>query len=136
MATKDRVKATGRREKGRYAGIPIAVLETEKYVALSPWARVLLLEIQRQYSGFNNGDISVPWSLMAKRGFKSKGTLNSALRELLEAGFIICTRQGGRHRCSLYGNTWDAIDEVIDKRSKRPKLDHPATVTGLGLWKD
>lgn len=131
MPSKDRREA-----KRRFAGIPLAVLETQKYVALSPWARVLLLEIQRQYSGFNNGDISVPWSLMSQRGFKSKGTLDAALRELLECGFIVVTRQGGRHKCSLYANTWDGIDEVIDKRTKRPKHDHPSTTTGLGLWKD
>ncbi|MGH8320467.1 MAG: hypothetical protein ACRESI_00785 [Gammaproteobacteria bacterium] len=66
---------------------------------------------------------------MSKRGWKSKDQLNKALRELLTAGWIMLTRQGGKNQCSLYGITFQAIDEC------KGKLEVPVTTTAPGWWK-
>lgn len=123
-----RDKLKGRTYTGRFFGIPAAVLDSDNYKAMSFKARALLLDLGSQYRGHNNGDLAAAWSIMKRRGWKSKDTLQRALRELLEAGMIEQTRWGGLHCCSLYGVTWLAIDECGGK------LDVTATTFGSGLW--
>ncbi len=60
------------------------------------------------------------WKLMKARNWRSKDTLNKALRELLDTGFIECTRQGGRHKASLYALTWLPIDECNGRLDVAP----------------
>ena len=128
-ATISRVKAKARREGGNFMAIPHAVLDRTNYLALSWPAKGLLNDLARQYNGYNNGDLTAAWRLMAKRGWKSKETLQRALRELLANGLIELTRQGGRNACSLYAVTWAAIDEC------KGKLDYGPTRVASGLWK-
>ena len=101
----------------RFAGIPVVVMESPDYIALGPNAIRLLVEMARQYNGFNNGDLSPSYSLMKPRGFKSKGTLTRAIRELEDAFLLIQTRQGGRNNtASLYALTWEPIHDLPKKR--------------------
>ena len=103
-------------------------MKHENYIRLSSHAKVLLWEICYQYNGYNNGDLCAVFSVMQKRGFRSKGTLDRAIKELLEKGWISITRVGGRHRCTLYALTFQAIDEC------RGKLDVPATNVASRDW--
>jgi hypothetical protein len=48
--------------------------------------------------------------------------------ELLEAGFVIQTRLGGRNKCALFALTWFGIDECGGK------LDIPATPVPPNDW--
>jgi len=64
---------------------------------------------------------------MKTRGWKSRDTLFYAVKELLYYGFITVTRQGGRHKPTLYGLTWREINEckgkldpMLHKQSKLP----------------
>lgn len=112
---RQRIKAKGRRASGPFAAVPLAVLDHPNYIALTAKAVKLLNDMlaQMRFKGDgtgNNGDISLAWSIMTKRGWKSKQTLANARAELEARGFIKQTRQGGRHRCSLYAITWWAID--------------------------
>ncbi|TQE99066.1 MAG: hypothetical protein FKY71_10580 [Spiribacter salinus] len=125
-----------RRNKHTFAGIPHDVLKTEKYASLSGWAVKLLVDVVAQYTGRNNGDLQASWSCMQKVGWRSKGTLASATTELLEAGFLVKTRQGGRNHCSLYAITWEPIHHCPDKRTKQHKLDVNPTNVAPGTWKD
>jgi hypothetical protein len=56
---------------------------------------------------------------MQKRGWKSKATLDKAIKELVKENLIILSRQGHFRkpfdRCSLYAITWKAIDECPGK---------------------
>ena len=97
--TRNRAKAKGRRESGSFVAVPHAVLESEAYSRLGGWAVRLLLDLYSQYKGKNNGDLSMVWSLMNTKGWRSKDTLYNARDELNENGFIVLTRQGGKHRC-------------------------------------
>ncbi|GAB3368350.1 hypothetical protein GCM10027431_13720 [Lysobacter rhizosphaerae] len=62
------------------------------------------------------------------RGWRSQGTVAGAKRELLDAGWIIETRKGGKHLCSLYAISWYPVDES-------GKHMEPATTTAPDLWK-
>lgn len=131
-----RAKAKGRRNEHTFAGLPHAVLKTQKYASLSGWAVKLLVDITNQFDGSNNGDLQASWTCMRKVGWRSKGTLYGAAGELLDVGFILKTRQGGRNQCSLYAITWKPIDHCPDKRTKHHKLDVDPTRTAPGTWRD
>lgn len=128
--TRRRDRHKGRSEGGTFVAIPHAVLNSPNYLALSMHARGLLFDMAVQYRGKNNGDLCAAWTLMKRRGWKSKETLGRALKELRDYGFILLTRQGGRNLCSLYALTWRPIDHCGGK------LDEPSTVTAPGTWKE
>lgn len=117
------------RKKELFAGIPHHVMDCENYQHIGAWKTRLLLELARQYNGFNNGDLSAPWSQLQKRGWKSKGTLNKAIKNLLHWGMIELSRQGGMHQCSLYALTWKNIDEC------KGKLEIAPTRAPSNRWK-
>ena len=106
-------------KKERYAGFPHVVLESQSYIALPARANKLLLDVVYQYNGRNNGDLTVAWGFMEKRGWSSKDTLSKAVQDLVEAGLIMKTRTGRfmnpGARCDLYAVTWRAIDECPGK---------------------
>jgi hypothetical protein len=118
-----------RGEKGGYAPLYYCVLRSQVYANLSAYAVKLLNDLLSQYYGSNNGDLCATFSVMQKRGWKSKGTLNRAVKELLDVGFIEVSRQGGRHLCSLYALTFYAVDEC------KGKLDISPTSTPKSLWR-
>ncbi len=124
------------KSKGRSGGPPpfvqvyYALLECPNYATLSPRAVKLLYDLYGQYRGHNNGDFTMAWSIMSTKGWNSKDQLNKARLELLQKGFIVQTRQGWNNHCSLYGVTFQPIDECGGK------LDMQPTRTSLGWWKD
>jgi hypothetical protein len=112
-----------------FIAMPRHILDSQEYAQLRPPAVKLLLDLFAQFRGKNNGDFCAAWKIMRKRGWRSRDTLSRALKELLEAGFIQKTRQGGKNRCSLYAVTWLSINECDDK------LDVTATRTPANSWK-
>jgi hypothetical protein len=105
-------------------------LNSRQWHALSPKAVKMFVYLATQYSGFNNGDISAAWSTMREKGWRSKGTLHAALAELVAAGWIRKTRQGGKNRCSLYAVGIYPIDKCNGKHDARP------TTTAPHDWKE
>ncbi|WP_197427126.1 hypothetical protein [Noviluteimonas gilva] len=103
-------------------------MNAPNFVALSANAKHLLLDMCAQYRYGHNGDICVSRSLMKKRGWTSHSSLANAIDELMAAGFVELTRQGGLHQCSLYGFTWIKIDACAGK------LDVRETKVPSGLW--
>jgi len=128
--TKNRARVTGRREGGTFAAIPHACLEHKNYARLSPRAVKLLLDLLAQYRGQNNGDLTASWTVMRERGWKSKAQMFKALRELIDTGWIILTRQGGRNACSLFAVTFRPIDHCGGKL-----IEVTSTATAPGDWK-
>jgi len=102
-----------RKAKGRFAGIPFAVIRTKQYAALSGSEVKLLIDLLEQYNGSNNGKLSPTISLMEKRGW-AKATLWRAKTGLIKKGFLVVTRQGWKRRGkpTLVAITWNAIDET------------------------
>lgn len=124
-----RERFRGRRDTGWFFRMPVEVLDSPAYCGLSFKARALLFDMGAQFRGNNNGDLAAPWSWMKPRGWKSKDTLRRALDELLAAGMVQLTRQGGLHCPSLYAVTWLSIDECGGK------LDVKPNPVPSGLWR-
>lgn len=105
-----------------FAGIPRYVMDHPDYQNRSGNAVKLLNEFAYQYRGDrpgNNGDLTAAWSIMKKRGWRSRTTLSKALNELLEWKLVVCTRQGvftnPGGRCALYALAWLPIHECAGK---------------------
>lgn len=128
---KKRTKVTGRAvERESFAGVPRSVMDTRKYRLLSTPAKALLFELCRQHNGYNNGNLCSAWGVVKNRGCGSHTTVQKATKELVGAGMIEMTEQGGRHRPNLYAVTWKAWDDCGNKVSFSP------TRVPSGLWKD
>ncbi len=128
MADK-RAKHTGRKGNGKFLGIPHHVLESPAYNALDGWSVKLLVDIGKQYTGFNNGDLNAAYSQLKEQGWRSPSTLNKSLKRLQEVGLIQLTRQGGKNLCSLYAITWQGINDC------KGKIDIAASKQPSNLWK-
>jgi len=115
-------------------------METRKYRSLNGWAIKLLLELAKQYNGpnSNNGDLSLPYTKAREMGWRSSATLWRAENDLRRNGFIIRTRLGGLHRCTLYALSWQPIDECLDRKTGTSKLDPQWKPSRQppGTWKD
>ncbi len=127
-------KAKGRRESGAFLALPYSVIEHKNFATLPAWATKLLLDLCAQLrfkrgGDASNGDLSAAWSLMKKRGWRSKGTLYASIKELKERGLIIVSRQGDRNKTTLYAVTWLAVDECGGK------LDIKPTRVAPGNWR-
>jgi len=123
----------GRRSGASFIQIPHFVLESPQWGDMDPYALKLLMELARQYKGNNNGDLSATVELLRDRcaTWSSKDTLPKKLRWLEHHGWIVKTRQGGRHiGCNLYAITWWPIDGCDGKHS------HPAEYKASHLWKN
>src|SRR3989344_5142941 len=102
---RSRLKAKGRADFGSFVALPHAILESQEWAALTAFEVKLLLDVYGQYNGTNNGALAAAWTLVRPRGWRSESTLNRALRGLLDKGFLLKTRQGGKHRCSFFAVT-------------------------------
>lgn len=100
--------------------MPHCLLESKVYVGLSAYAVKLLTDLLAQFKGFNNGDLCLAWSIMEKRGWKSRDTLDRARKELLDVELILVSRRGDRKRPNLYALTFFAIDECGGKLDIKP----------------
>jgi hypothetical protein len=122
-------RKNAKRSKASFLWLPDFLIFDPAFGSLSGNAVKLFIEIAKEYNGKNNGDLSATWNTLNKRGFKSKGTIDNAFKELRAKGFIELTRQGGKNRCSLYAVTFHNIDECAGK------LDINATKRPSVLWK-
>jgi hypothetical protein len=122
-------EAKKKREGGGFVPMPHVVIRSLSWSKLSPHAIKLLIDLLAQYKGDNNGDLALAWTTMVERGWKSRDTLNKARKELLDEGWIVLARQGGRHQCSLYAVTFYAIDYC------KGKLEIQATASPPGCWR-
>ena len=102
-----------------FAGVPRTIMDSADYKSLTGNAVKLLLDFAYQYKGDkakNNGDLSCAYSVLSKRGFNSKSTLQRCKKELLDRDLIRETRKGvsgvgGKRLCSLYAVTWGVLYE-------------------------
>jgi len=130
MSKAAKLKRTKNRSgKSSFVMLLHQVMDSEAFISLSHKAIRCLLDMSRQFNGKNNGDLSCTYSVMQKRGWKSKSQLDKSRNELLQKGFIVLSRQGGRNKCNLYAVTWLSIDEC------NGKLDRETTRLPLGYWK-
>lgn len=115
-----RINAKGRGgAPGGFAGIPRIVMDHSDYQGLSFTCKALLLDMAYQYRGNNNGDLTVVFAVLKRRGWKREATINNAVKKLLAANLVILTREGRfsnpGSRCNLYALTWQPVDECKGK---------------------
>ena len=106
-----------KRQKLGYSFVPFPrfVLEHPSFHRLSGNAVKLLCTMLEMYSGRNNGDLAATFKVMRSHGWTSAYTLSNALHELLDAEFLIMTRQGQINRCALFAIAFYDIDEIRGK---------------------
>tara|TARA_R110001592_G_C13182613_1_gene751110 strand:+ start:4101 stop:4496 length:396 start_codon:yes stop_codon:yes gene_type:complete len=104
----------------RFVMLPHNLLSLPEFINLSFTAKSLLIEFLIQYNGKNNGDFSNTRKILLPRGWSSNATIQKATSELIKAELIILSRQGGRHKCNLYGITWEPINECGGKLDISP----------------
>ena len=124
LSRSDHNRKTGT-EKGGWYRVRHDFVNSEEYSALSGNAVKVLTKLMAQYNGSNNGDFSAPQNKASEMFGMSNPTLTTALKELIKNGFIIVSRQGGKHQCSLYAVTCWAIDECKGKLDIRPTTRPP-----------
>jgi hypothetical protein len=107
--------------------MPANVLRSAQFASLSARSVKLLMDLLSQFRGNNNGDLCATWTLMQRRGWRSRDTLAKAIRELQIGGWIAMTRQGGMHAPTLYGVTFFALDPS-------PKLEVSVADFPRGKW--
>ena len=103
------------RDSGRYITLPISVLDSKTYQALSFSARAMLIDVFSQFKGENNGSLVACDKFLKPRGWRSKATIFKTINELRESGLLILTRQGMRpNKASLYGVAWFGLGKRVD----------------------
>jgi hypothetical protein len=110
--------------------IPLSCLRGTNMISLSPKGCKLLLDLGRQFTGFNNGYLCVTPSLLLKQGWKSTASIWEAVAECEHYGLIVKTQQGGRNRPSYYAFTWRKINHI----ESRPPLDMSQTLAPSNDW--
>ena len=73
-----RSKVTGKGKGHSFLRLPHFLTDSEEFAGLKPIAIKLLVEIARQFKGKNNGDLSIPWKLLKRRGWVSQWTVKRA----------------------------------------------------------
>jgi hypothetical protein len=121
MARHKITRAKGRAGNHSFIQFPHRLICSARFNALSGRAVKVLMFLAAQYRGHNNGDLCAARKVAAAAGIKGSGNLQLGIEELIEAGIVILSRQGGRNRCSLYALAWFPIDECDGK------LDIPFT---------
>lgn len=112
ISERKRWKHTGRGKGHTFLALPHYIIQSPEWRALSGNAVKFLIELASGYDGHNNGDLSFTRRQALERGWNSAGTRDRAAQELLEAGWLVLNRAGGRNTCNLYAVTWLPIDDV------------------------
>jgi hypothetical protein len=127
MRTRVRLKA--RSDNGpSFIKFQHRMLRHPAFMSVSAHACKALRFLASQYTRSNNGDLTIAWKVAKAQGLTANGPLRIATKELVQKGFVIQTRQGGRNRCSLFALAWFPIDECGGK------LDVPATRVAPSTW--
>jgi hypothetical protein len=80
---------------GRWAGIPVCVIESAAYRALSLPARAILVQLTAALNGYNNGAIALSQRTLAQAlGLTNYRKIISGIAELLDHGFLDISTEG------------------------------------------
>ncbi len=106
---------------GRFARLPVAVLEHKAVQTLSHAIFRVLVLLAAEFRGFNNGALALTVEQARQAGIGSRHTLYAALRELEVRGLIVTTFPASRvpPRPTMYALTWLPIDDTTYSQSTR-----------------
>ena len=115
-------KKKGIAVQGVWLPVGLDFLRSRACAELSPHGAKLLLDVLSMLgpNAAGNGNISLTPRVMAVRGWSGRETLGAAVRELIDHGLLIVTRQGSRLDCTLFATTLYALDCDHGKIDVRP----------------
>lgn len=99
---------------GRFAMIPLVVMQHVAVTSLSHAAFRVLLLLCAAYNGRNNGALGVTAGQAAESGIGSRNTLYRALHEIAARGLIVQTYPASRvpPRPAMWALTWLSVDDT------------------------
>ncbi len=97
---------------GSYTPLPHALLDSTAFMGASDRCKCMMLELMRQHSGRNNGQLQLAVGWLKKRGWKSVDAIQKAKAELVERGLALMTKKGGLNiGPDRWALTWLAITD-------------------------
>jgi len=79
--------------------LPRKMLRSEIWKDLNPASKLFYIHLKGKYNGSNNGEIRLHYSeLKGVKGISSPSTINKAIKELEEKGWIERKEPGGLYR--------------------------------------
>lgn len=115
----------------RFVQLPLELVQSREWRALSGATVKFLIELAARYNGFNNGDLSLTRRDAEKIGLLGHSSYDSAVREACEGLFVLLTRKGGMcKQCNLYSLTWKPLDDC-----NKPGTAHVAEYKASNQWK-
>lgn len=106
---------------GRFARLPVAVLEHITVVTLTHAAFRVLVLLAAQFSGFNNGALGITAKQATNAGIGSDKTLYQSLRELELRQLVELTYPASRvpPRPTMWALTWLPLNDTRYSQSTR-----------------
>ena len=95
-----------KRSSAQFVPVPYDMLKHRNFRRLSADAVRVWLEIHRGYHGVNNGEISFSVQQAMDCLHSGSGRASKAINELIEARFIICTRDPSFHMKTGKAREW------------------------------
>lgn len=89
-----RASKSGRSEDVQYWNLPYSTVQSDAFRKLGGPSLKVLCEMRARFNGFNNGKISLSMDEAARLLGLSKGTVQRALKQLQEFGFIKLAKLG------------------------------------------
>lgn len=126
------------KNKGRFAGIPIYVIDSNAFKSLGGNSAKLLIILASQYNSYNNGDLAITQAIIGE--WMTKNTMYSARDELYKKGFIVINAfggrsAGGRKLASLYAITWQPVNELKEKNGEIRFAHYSTKKLALNYWR-
>jgi len=113
--------------KGRFARLPVSVLNTPAVTTLRHAEFRVLALLAAQYDGYNNGALGLTFAQARENGISSKNTLYGALSVLLRHKLIEQTFPASRvpPRPTMYALAWCPIDDTEwSRKTSVPSHDY------------
>jgi hypothetical protein len=107
-----RGRKVGREKVEQYAPLSYPMLQSPAWRSLGGSAAKVFLELRCRFHGHNNGKLALSLEEAARLLHMGKATALAAFAELVEKGFVVCTRKG-----QWYGrlaSTWAVTDKGVD----------------------
>ncbi len=111
---------------GRFAMMPLRVLESPAVISLSHGEFRVLVAYASVYNGKNNGSLGLTRTQAQEGSGISKNLLMRAQQTLVERGLLVLAKPGSRTppRPNLYALTWHAVDEGRHDLAETPVPTH------------
>lgn len=125
MSKGGRTKRDGVSVDGPWVPLPCAFFASRACAELSPHAAKMLMFFlgQLKAGGYGNGRLDAGEARLRAFGWNSPTTAHAAIKELVVADLVVCTRKGAKGRLALYGLTLMPMH-----------CDHSVLDCGPGAW--